>query len=92
MKKYRKKPVVVEAIQITPENLPTIRALPESGTDFSIVGHVPRHIDPKDLAFVFETDTIQSSAHWGDWLVRDTDGFLYPCRDSVFQATHEPAE
>lgn len=26
-------------------------------------------------------------AHWGDWLVRDSDGVVSPMRDSTYQAT-----
>lgn len=82
MAKYRKKPVVVEAVQyfrsgVFDEPLkshPGIALCPNSDRDYVQTIHGERaHL----------TD--------GDWIIAEPDGVhFYPCKPDIFEATYEP--
>lgn len=85
--KYRKKPVVIEAMQFTgstmqenPSGLGTItdwcRAL-----SFDDVGGSPKIV------------TLEGNLHVssGDWIIKGVQGEFYPCKPDIFEATYEPA-
>lgn len=38
---------------------------------------------------IIETDTGNSEARVGDFIVRDVEGGFYPCKGSVFRSTHD---
>lgn len=90
MSKYRKKPVVVEAMQWTGDNPSEVEAF----TDYD---GLVRFLPPGSYAGERST-----SAHlWvdanrtmlplevGEWIIRDSRGF-YPCKPDIFEATYEP--
>jgi len=83
MARYRKKPIVVEAVQVTDwwnQQHPAIcRKWPrECGADYNIP-HV--HTLEGSLAI-----------NDGDWIVCGVEGEYYPVRPSIFAATYEPVE
>jgi len=88
--KFRKKPVVIEAVQWTGENATEVLSFGNSGpaplwgADFQIHG----------LQKKVELLTPESvmTAVVGDWLVRGVAGEFYPCKPDIFAATYEPAE
>ena len=84
MTKFRKKPVVIHAIQITQENYAAIEALPECGKSV--------RFDP--LRRSIEIDTLEGTmdGQSGDWLIRGVQGELYPCKPDIFAATYEAVE
>ena len=84
MKLYRKKPVEIEAIRIREKNREIIERLPEYGKHVTIIG-----TRTGTMALNINTSNGWVYASEGDWLCRDTDGALYPCKHSVFKATHE---
>lgn len=84
--RYRKKPVEVEAVQWTGDNVAEIRAL--AGGKFH-----PLCVPKGDI-----TAEVKDVLHdtWvgvkdGQWIIRGVQGEFYPCDDVVFQATYEPA-
>jgi hypothetical protein len=82
--KFRKKPVVIEAIQYTKESC---RAICQwTGTE---------HFDNNDcgMASLF-IDTLegQMEAQPGDWIIKGVKGEFYPCKPDIFALTYEPAE
>jgi hypothetical protein len=81
MGKYRKKPVVVEAIRFNGTNHVEVgRFL--AGADFEpSIGS----IDIKTLEGTMRADR-------GDWIIRGVKGELYPCKPDIFEATYEPVE
>lgn len=79
MPKFRKKPVVIEAIQWTGENLDNIR-------DLSVYDAVVRMING-DLVIITLEGEMRASL--GDWIVRGVQGELYPCKPDIFAATYE---
>jgi hypothetical protein len=90
MKKYRKKPVVVEAVRYLPtkENHKT---LGQEIIDWSGDGIVER-VDPDDLSassLWIEMLGDGTRVNYGDWIVKDIDRNFYPCKPDIFEATYE---
>ncbi len=89
---YRKKPVVVEAFQITRqmiedhlfEDKPMPWGLSKSRATWN-TGQ--RRIDRCD----FEIKTLEGEmrAVEGDWIIKGVKGELYPCKSDIFEATYE---
>lgn len=87
MAKFRKKPVVIDAIQITGTNLREIEAF---------FGETPRNIgwSMNDRTGVVNISTMEGQMRGdvGDWIIRGVKGEFYPCKPDVFAATYEPTE
>ena len=80
--KYRKKPVIVEAIQWDGMNLHPIE------DDF--VGRVLAVTTRDEL--IIETLEGAMKAAVGDWIIRGVRGEFYPCKPDVFAQTYEKVE
>lgn len=105
MPKFRKKPVVVDAMRLagTPAEFHAVYQWVEQNTLGSfeplevIDGEVPIPesgvtIDPRSGRMVIAT---LEGLHWanpGDWIVQGTAGEFYPVKPEIFDATYEPAE
>jgi len=80
--KYRKKPVVIEAVQWNGANSEEIKSL---NTNKVIVafyyGNNPR-VEIKTLEGIM-------TATLSDWIIKGVAGELYPCKDEIFQKTYE---
>ena len=84
--KFRKKPVVVEAMQFTEENIKELLKL----------NGIAEAIDPEEMESgpVLVMQTINDDfvyAEVGDWIIREfftTDRF-YPCKPDIFETTYE---
>lgn len=89
--KYRKKPVVIEAVQWTGSNLKEIidfTGLHPSANKWSWSEY--EQVVVKDGLKIF---TLEGSlmASVGDWIIKGVKGECYPCKPDIFQATYEPA-
>lgn len=89
--RFRKKPVVVDAIRYTGTNREDVREFTGAG-GFLPVDPEDRSADPDLTAEVF--DKLHST--WvgvkdGQWIIRGIQGEFYPCDAAVFAATYEPA-
>lgn len=86
MAKYRKKPVVIEAVQWD-GNISTISRLApfENATKSPEVKMSRGSLDITTLEGVM-------TAEIGDWIIKGVSGEIYPCKDHIFKATYEPAE
>jgi len=81
--KFRKKPVVIEAVRWD-GNLTTIAPLfAKSGQD-----EIRQDFLSTDL--VIPTLEGEMHAALGDWIICDMKGELYPCKPDIFEATYEP--
>ncbi len=91
--KYRKKPVVIEAI--------TFEELVEYGkaNAENLVGGVPWSFKYKGHPITHETDhcylipTAEGTMKFlrGEMLITGVKGEIYPCKRDIFEATYEPA-
>lgn len=88
---YRKKPVVISAIQWTGGNVAEL--IGYCGNKFMTVDEADRGDDPKQTAAIFD-DLHNTWIHVynGQWIIRGVQGELYPCADDVFTATYEAVE
>ena len=91
MPKFRKKPVVIEAVPVT--HLITDAThhwtnLPQWFRDAYEAGGVLIRPDGIDVTTL---EGVMSAAR-GDILIRGVKGELYPCKPDIFEATYEPAE
>lgn len=88
MRKYRKKPAVVEAIQFTQENAEEIASL--DGVDVFLAGKYSRESEKGNIAWG-QVEAIGGVVSFrpGDWIIRGVNGELYPCTDNIFQKTYE---
>ena len=88
--KFRKKPVVVEAIRWTGRNTDEVLAFGNSGPNPKW-GHDYR-VDPTRLQVHILTLEGTMVASVGDWIIKGVNGEFYPCKPDIFDKTYEPAE
>jgi hypothetical protein len=75
MAKYRKKPVVIDAVQYDGYNKDAIPCL------CNCTGEGNPHIHTLEGSLY---------ASPGDWIIRGVKGEYYPCKPAIFAATYEP--
>lgn len=80
--KFRKKPVVIEAVQWKGGNFCEI-------DDFITVPH-----ETYPAAGIVKIPTLEGvmEATLNDWIIKGVQGEFYPCKPEIFAATYEPAE
>lgn len=84
MKQYRKRHVVIEALQLTEEVFTA-----DHPSDLHIPGVV---YDPINRCAEIKTLEGTMRAELGDWVIRGVKGELYPCKPDIFAATYDPVE
>ena len=98
MSKYRKKPVVIEAFQMTPDrrmdNSEWPAWLGEAWNGERDAEGTLQRVDMNAaLPDMLEVVTLEGKhlVTWGDYIIRGVKGELYPCKPDIFSATYEPA-
>ena len=99
MAQYRKKPVVIEAFQMTKERRLDNSEWPEwlNRAWQKGVHELGSMFCSSDGSLATETHTplfIQTleGTHritWGDWIIQGVQGEIYPCKPDIFEATYE---
>ena len=92
VRKYRKKPVVVEAIQWTGDNLKEVieftglhpSARKWTWEEFEEV------VKKKGLK-IFTLEGVEKP-RIGDYIIKGVEGEVYPCKASIFEKTYEVVE
>ena len=82
---FRKKPVVIEAMQIKPENL----AYLEKWCGGAIKGTM---LPIEERVIAIQTLEGEMTAQMGDWIICGVKGEFYPCKPDIFEATYEAVE
>jgi hypothetical protein len=82
MSKFRKKPVVIEAMQYTGRNC--IECIRFMGGPWE---NLELHNTDQPVIHTLE-ETLTASA--GDWIIKGVMGEFYPCKPDIFEATYEP--
>ena len=93
--KFRKKPVVVEARQLTPETAEEIGKW--CNAELYISEGYKSYLWGWGLDIQERTLTIQTLegdhiASMGDWIIQGVKGEFYPCKPDIFEMTYEAAE
>lgn len=81
--KYRKKPVVIEAMKLE-YSLSSQKEIIEWSN----------HIIKKGLDGGLIIPTLEGNivANTGDYIIKGVNGEFYPCKPDIFQKTYDPAE
>lgn len=83
--KYRKKPVVIEAVQFKDDSADTIIKLQEfMQSDLRI-----SYADPENPVIKIETLEGVMDASVGDFIIKGVNGEFYPCKPDIFEKTYE---
>jgi hypothetical protein len=82
MAKFRKIPVIIEAVRFVGDNVSEIADFTGYELDFGAGNYHD--------ALVIETLEGDMTASLGDWIVKGVKGELYPCKPDVFELTYEP--
>lgn len=90
-KKYRKKPVVIEAIQWNGRNLSEVKEFVGEAMERKI----GRWIETKKMDGVMTEEIIihtlegDMRADLNDFIIKGVNGEFYPCKPNIFSATYE---
>jgi hypothetical protein len=91
MPKFRKKPVVIEAVQFTPAAPLSLDKAPTWLVQAVFSGSVCYH-QRGSLPLPYLTiQTLEGKmrADVGDWIIQGVKGEIYPCKPDIFDATYE---
>ena len=89
--KFRKKPVVIEAIQLVVD---LVGWEPNIAEILDFIGSA--YLSGKWVGAGFEVEirTLEGvmTARLGDWIIRGVAGEVYPCKPEIFEQTYERVE
>jgi hypothetical protein len=96
MKQFRKKPVIIEAIQWTnsPGNFTDIL----EWSDHKVTSASPlvwEQTEKEPIGpFCLEIKTLEGVmlARLNDWIIKGVNGEFYPCKPDIFEKTYDPVE
>ena len=87
IKMFRKKPCVIEAIQLLEEQLMSV---------FEFIGESKNYpeckiagINPANGKFTIKTLEGDMIAEVGDWIIKGIKGEFYPCKPDIFKESYE---
>ena len=102
MPKFRKKPVVIEAMQwtgVAESATPIINWILTEGAEGSTATYICSDPDrctenSGDSPHFIRIRTLEGDmdATLGDWIIRGVQGEFYPCKPDIFDATYEAVE
>ena len=81
MRKFRKKPVVIEAVQVKDSTFEAPHPNEEHVRGVTY--------DPIKRRVYIKTLEGTMTASLGDWIIRGVAGEFYPCKPDIFAATYE---
>lgn len=90
--RFRKKPVVIEAVRFT--GTAALRSEPWLSTAMDKSWPEPGSARVAAEVYGVEIATLEGIhfAMIGDWIIRGIKGELYPCKPDIFAATYEAVE
>lgn len=95
---FRKKPVVIQAFQMTPERRTSNVDWPDwLHRAWNKAITEPGAVFPTELGTSSGTLSIRTleGVHlvsWGDWIIQGVQGELYPCKPDIFAQTYDPVD
>jgi len=82
VKQYRKKPVVIEALQYTAIGI----------VDWDAIFNFCPDARPKNGKLYIKTSAGVMHVSPNDYIIKGINGEFYPCKPDIFAATYEPVE
>lgn len=93
MAKFRKKPVVIEAVQISKRmDLTSPDWWAEAVQQNRVYLHGMGKFTRDEPCVEIETLEGLMRGSNGDWIIRGVNGELYPCKPDIFALTYEPVD
>ena len=96
IKKYRKKPVIIDAIQLTSKNIRDVYTFIHSAPDTRSRIASDRWDDYEEIVKreglrlkTMESDNETQKADIGDWIIKGVKGEFYPCKPDIFKLLYE---
>jgi hypothetical protein len=89
MPKFRKRPVVIEAMRYEPHRS---RELEQWSGGVVVTSPVLEPTVANHSGEYVQIETLEGvmTAIPGDWIIRGVKGEFYPCKPDIFEATYEP--
>ena len=89
--KYRKKPVVIEAMRFYADELVMVEVARWCG---GRIGSEAKASDHTDVAYWIDIPTLEGvmKASPGDYIIKGVQGEIYPIKESIFRETYERVE
>jgi hypothetical protein len=93
VRKYRKLPVVIEAVKWNGYNFAAVSALSENifGPYRAHEGKVPSNVKGDGDHLEIKTLEGRMRADEGDWIIKGVASEVYPCKPDIFEKTYEQA-
>ncbi len=94
--KYRKKPVVIEAIQLKIDNFDEVcdfmgrTPVSKHNPNFGVDEH--GNTNEPYLGVYIETLEGKMLASYGDYIIKGVNGEFYPCKSDIFEKTYDKAD
>lgn len=94
--KYRKKSVVIEAIQLKIDNFDEVcdfmggTPVPKHNPNFGVDEH--GNTNEPYLGVYIETLEGKMLASYGDYIIKGVNGEFYPCKPDIFEKTYDKAD
>jgi hypothetical protein len=87
--KYRKKPVVIEAQQLTKDSADKVFSWVWENS----INRICR-LMRNESSFHMEIETLEGKmrADENDWIIKGIKGEFYPCKPDIFEATYEAVD
>ena len=85
LKKYRKKPVTIEAVQINTHNVREVAKWCGADLGYTFGSTEPDALDIHTLEGTM-------AAYIDDYIIKGVQGEFYPCRADIFKETYEAAQ
>lgn len=82
MKRYRKKPVIIEAVQWNGDNATEIAHFTKGSNRYF-------ELDEADQVIRIETLEGIMTANLNDYIIKGVKGEFYPCKPDIFEQTYE---
>lgn len=101
MTKYRKKPVIIEAIQWTGKNIDVIKKFVGASAKFHYyvatenmyaVSETPPSVRDYTVSLTINTLEGDMQANVGDYIIKGVNGEFYPCKPDIFEKTYDKVE
>ena len=98
MPKFRKKPVVIEAIQLigSDQNINEILSFMDQTVDLSCRKAEDAYCDycrlVREIGMRIRTLEGIMTASIGDWIIKGVNSEFYPCKPDIFEKTYEVIE
>jgi hypothetical protein len=89
-RQFRKKPVVIEAVQWTGDNIDAVMAFCAGDATYELMAKGSSELVIATLEDGAEFDA-RHVASRGDWIIKGVQGEFYPCKPDIFSATYDAA-